>query len=892
MNDGHWQTGIVTAETALAGAMFPAPVPAAAVQREVTLSQYARLWLAGQEGAVDAGLNQPLDAYAQSLWVYRCLSEIQRTCAGLPLRLIRTSEAVRYSRRSYRLEIRSPRNMGNSTGVPPVTRCGHRRDACATGGLRPVRGCRAICLGRAAEGEPIESGPAADLWGGPNSYSDWPAFLIATIGRLYLSGSVAWVGTEMTGPRPRELHVVDGCYVKPVWVRDQSSELPWLLGYEYTAPKSRQVIRLSLEECKFFRLWSNASDPLAGLSPLRPGRLAIASEYNASLYNASALASGGEPGVVAELPDRLTEEQREQFRMNWIARFQGPAKAKRLFILEGGGKVNRFSDTLKEMEFSEGKRTNRLEICCLMGVPPVVAGWVDAAGDSSAYTQNALRQFYQQTVFPLLDMLAPAVQEITSRFDAAAATYFDAEDQPVVQELRLSRVDTAGKLFAMGWPRNDINEALDLGLPDTPDGDVGYLPAGLLPASDVAAGNVFPAIPEGPEQEEPTAEAQRAQRLSDSESEPSSGLCASAVKDPSVSDRRLERIWRRFAASWEPLAKRGATPIRVRLYALQRQLIARIRAEFAAESDRSDRSDRSDPSDKSDKPRPRKAPAPASIDRILFEVFRDPAALAQFRVRLTAVLRDGRELGLRQALAEAGLAGEQLDEALRRLLANPAIEAALRSEAVVLSTRVDAGARNALRTSLIEGSEAGEDVRHLADRVQAVMGNRRRDAINQARNAVGQALSVARHDGHRAGGMSHKGWVHSRGPGERRPAHIAAEVHYMAAPIRLEERFRVGEAMLLYPRDASAGAPAETINCQCLQIALRLPAGAPPPTARELLDAHEAAPMTTYADMRIGLGGTGVPPVGAEAGNPGGSTGETCATAQARRLCHQRVPPG
>jgi hypothetical protein len=127
----------------------------------------------------------------------------------------------------------------------------------------------------------------------------------------------------------------------------------------------------------------------------------------------------------------------------------------------------------------------------------VVAGWVDAAGDSSAYTANALRQFYDQTIFPLLDMFAPALAALARRFDGGLDAYFNVEDQPVVQEMRLSRLDSAVKLFGMGFAPNSINHALDLGMEDVPWGDTGYLPSGLLPAADVAEGNVFPPVPEG-----------------------------------------------------------------------------------------------------------------------------------------------------------------------------------------------------------------------------------------------------------------------------------------------------------------------------------------------------------------------------------------------------------
>ena len=119
---------IVAAETFDgAGAMLQVALPAAS-EKDMTLSAYARAWLAGMEGSGSAGLNAPLRPYQQSLWVYRCVSEIFKACAGIPLRLSRESAGLKYSSKGFRAEI--------------------RRTKVRT--LRPAKGRQAVCLGRAA----------------------------------------------------------------------------------------------------------------------------------------------------------------------------------------------------------------------------------------------------------------------------------------------------------------------------------------------------------------------------------------------------------------------------------------------------------------------------------------------------------------------------------------------------------------------------------------------------------------------------------------------------------------------------------------------------------------------------------------------------------------------
>ena len=162
----------------------------------------------------------------------------------------------------------------------------------------------------------------------------------------------------------------------------------------------------------------------------------------------------------------------------------------------------------------------------------------------------------------------------------------------------------------------------------------------------------------------------------------------------------------------------------------------------------------------------------------------------------------------------------------------------------MISTRIDAATRAVLRRNLSDGLADGEGVRELADRVQGVMQNRRKAAITVAQNYVGQVLSRSRDDGAHAAGMTHKSWLHSRGAGVRRPAHVAAERQYAADPIPIAEPFLVNGARLMYPRD-TAGPPAETINCQCLQIYTRAPRGRGV-TAAEILREYAARGFETW----------------------------------------------
>jgi uncharacterized protein with gpF-like domain len=270
-----------------------------------------------------------------------------------------------------------------------------------------------------------------------------------------------------------------------------------------------------------------------------------------------------------------------------------------------------------------------------------------------------------------------------------------------------------------------------------------------------------------------------------------------------ISKAAAEQIWRRWERSWSPLARAMRNSIRARVTRQQSRLRQALNA-------------------LPDAPKAAGAKAdPGQIQRILADVFQDTSDRMQWRLRLQSFAKDAAELGLRQTLVEAGLTGEQLERALEQLLADPRIIRQIQRESIIITSRTDDRTREILRRHLTEGLRRGETTRDLADRVQEVMQSSRSRALTISRHSTAQTLSAARHEALPRSGATHEIWLHSRGPGERRPAHIEAERRYAANPKPLRELWRVGSARLRFPRDPQ-GPPGETINCQCLTIARRL----------------------------------------------------------------------
>ncbi len=752
----------------------PSGAGVAAGEKAMSLSQLA--WLSGEDVSASASIGGPRKAYSQSVWVYACISRIAANGGRVPIRLSRGPASGTRGAWGFKT-VRSGRAAG-----------------------RKVASTKSVH--RAADGEIIEAGDLYQLLQKPNAEETFRDFIERTIIQLYIHGRVHWLFDDLVGRRPKSMYVIPASQSKPLV--DESGLVPKLKGWEIRDPKGGRHPVL-VDECITFQLF-DPDDPYRGLSPRMPANLSIVSDYNASLFNAAMFNNSCEPGTVLETDAGFDAGADRQIRTSWQQRHSGPMNARKLAVLWGGLTHKSVSQTLKEMVYPQGKQLSREEVCAVFGVPASVAGFFGTTGDSSAYVDAELERFWQDTEGPLLDKFGDAINiHLCPLFDAGQEVWFDLEDVPVYQSLRRSRFASAKDMFSMGVSLADANELLDLGLPDRPWYAVGFLPMSIQPASQAAEG--FPALPpvdegipddpDGPDNPpEPPKEPEDPDKAKSAHS--------------SIDKDAFDRIWRSWQQSYSPLAMQVRSILHNHYGAQERKLIARLKSELPEKANHSKKEGKATKDS-------------LVIARVLIEVFNDEAN-RRFAARMVSPLDQTWRLGVAQSLDEAGIVGEAAETIIETLPNDPRISAAIRSDAVKLSGRVDAFTRNHLRESLANGMDAGESVKELADRIQSFMGNRRKAALGQARHAVAQTMSKARRQGRLTAGVSHEIWVHSRGAGQRRPGHVAAEATYRKEPKPVGKMFLIGGVMLRYPRDPE-GPAKEVVHCQCVVIGKRLSDG-------------------------------------------------------------------
>jgi len=832
---------IVTAEGWDAGKAAALTALPAEAKASTTWEAYVHAYKSANEGSLRTGLGGPGSPQTQHAVTYACIYAIVSNAGRVPIRLSR----------------------GDAAGTRAAWGLKHVRQG-RTRDERIARGAKAMM--RAAEGEIVEGGELWELLQRPNPDQTWTQFLRATVGLMYATGRVHWLYDEMVGRRPRTMIPIPGSATRPVY--DSGGRHKRLVGWEIRLPRGGWAPML-LEECLTFQLF-NPDAIHEGLPPADPARLAICSSYNAEHFAASMWNNGAEPGGVLSTDGSFDREADEQIRTSWNQRHRGAANARSVAVLWGGLRWETVASTMADQQYTEGAQLAWQLICMAYRVPPSVAGFFGTTGDSDAYLDAEQERFWQDTLSVLVDDVAEGVDVHIKPLFAGhdgLEVWADVEDVPILQKLRRAAFRNVRELWDMGVPLADAADECNVYLPERPQHSIGFLSASIAPVDQLLeppepidetappdADSIGQSDEEEPDDENGAAGASFSGRARPPLRSAARRTGTPAGPRPSpagdAAARALaERLWRAWMASWRPLSRRMAGVLRSVFRRQERAVIAALRERIARGAGDGDgaRVAGLEAGDSGGQARPLNQPPRASatfsgracpplsggsvirqtgdpVADVLMEVFADAEALGRFRTRVRAVVRSGKALGVRQALAEAGLSGEALAEAYRRLMAEGAILDQIRRETIRITTLVDRRTRRILREQLAEGLDASEDVRQLTDRVQSVMGGRRRQANLIARNSVGQAVSGARHAG-RQRYATHEIWIHSRGPGERRPAHVAAEARYRKEPKVVGRPFIVNGAALRYPRDP-AGPPGEIINCQCVAVGKVLPAGA------------------------------------------------------------------
>jgi len=244
-----------------------------------------------------------------------------------------------------------------------------------------------------------------------------------------------------------------------------------------------------------------------GMSPLSVALLAAQTDFASAHFMKGLMLNNAEAGVIVRTEQQLSPEQREQMLAVLRDRKASAGTADRPLLLWGTTEVIRPTLSSADLQFMENRKMNRQEICAaFFRIPQSLVGFSEDANRSIAQAERL--NFIENSITPLCARLEAALEPVVKSFGTDLVGWFDLDSIPIMQQARRERVDTAVKLFALGYPVNAINKSLDLGLPHLGWGNKGFLSKGLQQAGE--ASELTPGPAPGTRQPEPVAKTSEA----------------------------------------------------------------------------------------------------------------------------------------------------------------------------------------------------------------------------------------------------------------------------------------------------------------------------------------------------------------------------------------------
>lgn len=151
-------------------------------------------------------------------------------------------------------------------------------------------------------------------------------------------------------------------------------------------------------------------DDMKGLAPLRAAAISVLQENNIADWNAGFFKTGMKTPLVLSTEKTLTPKQRKELRKDIKDYYTGNENGHGAFIADGGLKADPVPLSSKDIDFVQGKKLTREEICAAFGVPPSIVGIFEYSSFANAKEQRKI--FWEQCLLPKMYALTDALQAI------------------------------------------------------------------------------------------------------------------------------------------------------------------------------------------------------------------------------------------------------------------------------------------------------------------------------------------------------------------------------------------------------------------------------------------------------------------------------------------------
>jgi HK97 family phage portal protein len=277
-------------------------------------------------------------------------------------------------------------------------------------------------------------------------------------------------------------HVVDGDDPKEMWrllphiTRVVPDPVDFVSHFESGSGLDMQ--RFEKEDILWFRLF-DPTNPWGGLSPLEAWLRTVESSEAIQSFQYELLTRFGVPDYILTSERDFTQDQADSIRKGFRQLFSRMGRRKESIATIGGGaKLERLTETNRELEFNKSQDQLRNSIGQAFGVPQSVLT-TDDVNRANARESNLL--WFKTTLWPMIQRVENVLNEqLLPKYGGRLVLI---HDNPIPDD-RAERISERASQLQSGWSLNEIRaddgaEALDDPLADEPMVGGGYAPLSM-----------------------------------------------------------------------------------------------------------------------------------------------------------------------------------------------------------------------------------------------------------------------------------------------------------------------------------------------------------------------------------------------------------------------------
>jgi len=328
------------------------------------------------------------------------------------------------------------------------------------------------------DGEVVNDHPIASMLRAPNDEMTWGAICEA----VDIYKSLAGNGYVLWKEIDRE---IKAWLLRPDRVHPIPDAKGHLLRYDYyiAGNKKASYDPQNVFHFKFF----DPGEDLLGMPPLQAAARIVDTSNSLVEWNKQSLGNNARKDLLFSPKKSLTREQHQMLSRLIKHQVEGAKNAHGVLFPSEPMDVTALNLSPAELDYIDSFATYERAICMAFHVHP------EAVGIGSATYENKRWAIRAKWEGPVTSRLREMRAVLNHKLRAYGTNYppgkgdlyidYDLSDTPAAIGARQEAAEMAKKLWAMGVPFNTLDSTLDLGVGAIPGGDVGYIPATLLPTS-------------------------------------------------------------------------------------------------------------------------------------------------------------------------------------------------------------------------------------------------------------------------------------------------------------------------------------------------------------------------------------------------------------------------